>query len=106
MKEAEVGYYQAGDATTMGTGTGPGGIHNVVSPNVTYITPARQKQIDAGKGYDQAGPRRRINPGNVRALRRSMRRLHAFEKLARRVITFTKPHAGRKFKLGGNRKRR
>lgn len=33
---------------------------------------------------------RRINVGNVRALRRSMRRVEGFAKLARQTITFTK----------------
>ncbi len=31
---------------------------------------------------------RRMNPGNVRALRRSMRRVQSFAKLARKTITF------------------
>lgn len=32
---------------------------------------------------------RRMNPGNVRALRRSMRRVNSFAKLARQTISFT-----------------
>jgi len=34
---------------------------------------------------------RRMNPCNVRALRRAIRRAHGFEKIARRVMHFTSP---------------
>lgn len=34
---------------------------------------------------------RRMNPANGRALRRALRRAHAFERLARRVIGFSSP---------------
>jgi len=37
--------------------------------------------------------RRRINPGNARALRRALHRVQAFGKLARKVIHFTHPVA-------------
>lgn len=53
----------------------------------------------AGRRY------RRMNPGNFRALKRSMRRMKAFERAARQVFHFThrqKGHSGFKF----HRKRR
>ena len=39
---------------------------------------------------------RRMNPGNVRALRKSMRRATAFARVARRVMTFTLHHKVKK----------
>jgi len=50
---------------------------------------------------------RRMNPGNFKALRRSMRRLTAFEHAARKVIHFThpKPTARVKFRFKRRRKR-
>jgi hypothetical protein len=52
--------------------------------------------------------RRRMNPGNFKALRRSMRRLTAFERAARHVVHFThpKPTARVKFKFGRRRRKR
>lgn len=41
-------------------------------------------------GDDDKPRRRRINPGNVRALRRAMSRVSSFAKLAKKTITFTK----------------
>ncbi len=38
---------------------------------------------------------RRLNPYNPRALRRAVRRAHAFARMARRVISFTSPRAPR-----------
>lgn len=40
---------------------------------------------------DEPGPRtyRRMNPGNTRALRRAMRRVQSFAKLARSTVAFT-----------------
>lgn len=45
----------------------------------------------ASRGAAGMGGRRyrRMNPGNVRALRRSMRRVNSFAKLARQTISFT-----------------
>jgi len=42
----------------------------------------------SGKGYCVRN--RRMNVGNARALRRGMRRVQGFEKLARRTISFTR----------------
>jgi len=35
---------------------------------------------------------RRMNPCNVRALRRAIRRAHGFERIAKKVLRFTSPH--------------
>jgi hypothetical protein len=43
----------------------------------------------AGRGGGGARSYRRMNVGNVRALRRSMRRVEGFAKLARQTISFT-----------------
>lgn len=52
---------------------------------------------------DEGGRRyRRMNPTNVRALRRAIRRAKAFEHLARSVVNL---HVGKKFKMH-RRKRR
>ena len=106
-KEDEMGYYSAGDV-----GAGPSAALSKPSysatPDVTYITPARQRQLDKG-GPNAAYaplPRRRINPANVRALRRAMSRLGQFERLARRVIHFTKPKHGTKWRIGAKRRRK
>lgn len=46
--------------------------------------------IGRGGGARAGGGSRRMNVGNVRALRRSMRRVEGFAKLARSTISFTK----------------
>lgn len=49
---------------------------------------------------------RRMNVGNARALKRALRRASGFARLARRVMSFTHPRAGRghfKFKKRGKR---
>jgi hypothetical protein len=52
------------------------------------------------------GGHRRMNPGNFRALRRSMRRLTAFEHAARKVYAFKHPRPGRShFKFPKKRRR-
>ncbi|HXI65713.1 MAG TPA: hypothetical protein VNH14_14535 [Gemmatimonadales bacterium] len=38
---------------------------------------------------------RRMNVGNARALKRALRRAHGFAKLAKRVMSFTHPRAGK-----------
>jgi hypothetical protein len=92
-KGTDMGYYRAGDSSSYGImmsdqNPAPSG------GDVTYITAARQKQLDKGGGY--AAPRHRMNVGNVRALRRSMRRVTGFAHLARKVMTFTTHHKLRK----------
>jgi hypothetical protein len=54
----------------------------------------------------KAGGHRHMNPGNFKALRRSLRRLKAFEHAAKRVYSFTHRAAGRaKFKFPKRRRR-
>jgi hypothetical protein len=49
---------------------------------------------------------RRMNVGNARALKRALRRAGGFARLARRVMSFTHPRAGRgRFKVGSRKKR-
>lgn len=49
------------------------------------------------------GKTRRINPLNIKALRRAMRRAKGFEKQARRVGSFFNP--GKSFRLKGRKRR-
>lgn len=46
----------------------------------------------AAAGFTGRRRYRRMNPLNPRALRRSMRRVHAFAKFARHTMTFTQHH--------------
>lgn len=49
---------------------------------------------------------RRMNVGNARALKRALRRAGGFARLARRVMSFTHPKAGRgRFKVGKRARR-
>jgi len=68
---------------------------------------AIKKHIRRMLGAGGGGMHHRMNPGNFKALRRSMRRLAAFERAARHVIKFThpRPHARVKFKFPKRRKR-
>jgi hypothetical protein len=99
-KEAEMGYYSAGGgvlksdanaagwtAPTFGGGSGGG-----------TVVPLRDTAADPGGGEDRKRPR--MNPTNIRALRRSMRRVTSFARIAKRVMTFTHSH-----KMKGRRKR-
>lgn len=51
-----------------------------------------------------SGRRRRINPLNIKALRRAMRRAKGFEKQARRVGSFFNP--GKTYRLKGRKRRK
>lgn len=82
-----MGYYSAGGAVQM------------VPSHRTEAPPASSAVTDSGR------KRPSMDPLNVRAARRAMRRLQSFERITRRVISFTRPHAGRKFKFG-KRKRK
>ena len=57
----------------------------------------------AGAGGDGFFRRRRMNPLNPRALARSIRRVKAFSKFAKRVGSYTDP--GRSYKLKGFRRK-
>lgn len=55
-----------------------------------------------GAGVGMVGGRRRsMNAGNVKALRRSMRRVEAFATLAKKTIAFTKATRMKSTKKGG-----
>jgi hypothetical protein len=87
---ADMGYYSAGGAAWSPPSFGgsastsdPMGLYGGTKANAS-------PPVDAGSG---GGRRRaRMNPTNVRALRRSMRRVVGFAKIARRVMTFTHAH--------------
>lgn len=46
----------------------------------------------AAAGLPGMRRRRRMNPCNVHALRRAIRRAHGFERIAKKVLRFTSPH--------------
>lgn len=64
-----------------------------------------QRLIPGGKsGYELAmRKRRRLNPLNIKALRRAVRRAKGFERQARRVGSFFNP--GKTFRLKGRRRK-
>lgn len=81
--------------------TGP----DIPVQNVPGIRGMVQRAIPGGAtGYMIPGgkKRRRLNPLNIRALRRAMRRAKGFEKQARRVGSFFSP--GKTFRLKGRRR--
>lgn len=85
-----MGYYSAGDAAqAMMMSTGRSHAPMTLATSPSNSTPPS----DSGRSY------RRTNPGNVRALRRAMRRMQSFEKLARSVMSFTHRKSGAKFKF-------
>jgi len=93
-----MGYYQAGDATgwhapmlvPQDSGTGGAG------GNLTIVTPALAAWRAKHPGHSFPGGGvsgyRRMNVGNVKALRRSMRRVTGFAHLAKKVMSFTSKH--------------
>lgn len=88
-----MGYYQAGGTIAMLPS------HTTSSPSSSSSGPSSHEAVGGRK-------RPSMNAMNVRAARRAMRRLSSFERIARRVIHFTKPSAGRRFKFGKKRGRR
>ncbi len=87
--EEDMGYYRAGGSPASETDVALG-------PDSGGSTTGHV--LGEGRHY------KRMNPANIHALRRSMRRLQAFGKLAKRYYTFTRPHAGGHLKM--HRKRR
>jgi hypothetical protein len=49
------------------------------------------------RGRSGGGGHRRMNPCNVKALRRAIRRAHGFERIAKKVMRFSSPHKHKKF---------
>lgn len=60
--------------------------------------------LPGGESGYMVARRRRINPLNIKALRRAMRRAKGFEKQARRVGSFFNP--GKSFRLKGRGRRK
>ena len=67
---------------------GPAGFARYTGPMVTTMAPGGRAPMLGPGGMPRK--RRRMNPGNVRALRRAMRRQDAFVKLARRALKGSK----------------
>lgn len=80
--------------------TMPGGGMIVPAPGLVGFG---QRILPGGATGYEFRRRRRINPLNIKALRRAMRRAKGFERQARRVGSFFNP--GKTFRLKGRRKR-
>lgn len=89
-----VGGAIAGSAAAAGAAT-------LGSPRVRKMLRQKLGRLISGRSSG-----RRMNPGNFHALRRSMRRLAAFERAAKKVYHFTHPKAGHsKFRFPRRKKR-
>jgi hypothetical protein len=98
------------------TGGPAGAIRGVVSSAAESLRPAPVRMISGASSSSAAaylpgfggepglGRRRRMNPLNIRALRRAMRRAKGFEKQARRVGSFF--HPGKTYRLKGRGRRK
>jgi hypothetical protein len=92
-----VGYYSAGDGGSFGVLMSDQ--NQTALDSKTYVTPALARWRSQHPGEDLPPPaHRRMNIGNVRALRRSMRRVTGFAHLAKRVMSFTTHNKLRKRK--------
>jgi hypothetical protein len=80
---AEIGAAVKAALPGVGAAVGAG----VLSGGAAAITQDMMR-AGASAGFRRSG--RRMNPGNVKALRRSMRRVQSFAKLAKSTITFTR----------------
>ncbi len=80
-----MGYYMAGDAEQERMEREGRARHAAGRPTLVkdHATPPHDEP-EGERRY------RRMNVGNIRALRRSMRRVQAFAKLAHKTISFTK----------------
>lgn len=92
-------------AQRMGSMPGVGAVKGIASKAISKVpggakgaavaAAAAAAGLTVGEYLAQTGQRRsyrRMNPGNVRALRRSMRRVQSFAKLARSTMSFVKTH--------------
>jgi len=91
-------------AATVARGIFPGATSAIAQGRAAFggMRAAGARRIARGTGRR----RRRMNPGNFRALGRALRRLHSFEKRARRVIRITHPHARGRVTFRRPRKRK
>lgn len=98
----------------MGRPAGGGGMniipsHGVPEPGITGVVHRAVSGGSSGLGYYNKrgefveGRRPRMNPLNVRALSRAMRRAKGFEKHAKRVGSYFSP--GKTYRLKGRRKK-
>jgi hypothetical protein len=88
----EMGYYRAGDEWSPPSWPGSSSSSDPMSlytPGAT--TPARSDWKDPG-GDPFHRKRPRMHVTNTKALRRAMRRVTGFAKVARKVMTFTSHH--------------
>jgi len=83
----------------VGGGFIPGGMV-VPTPGLIGVG---QRLLPGGATGFEVVRRRRLNPLNLKALRRAMRRAKGFERQARRVGSFFSP--GKTYRLKGRRKR-
>ena len=91
-EETVMGYYRAGDATSGGWQA-----PMLLPPPSTPSAAATGSASPTGFLAPDR-PHHRMNVGNVKALRRSMRRVQGFARLARKVMTFTSHHKMKKHK--------
>jgi hypothetical protein len=83
-----MGYYRAGDVgNPAGLQRGGSSGYNP-TPSLKAVASGAAPDVGTSSGRSY----RRMNPGNVKALRRSMRRVKSFAKLARSVMTFAAHH--------------
>lgn len=101
--------------SVAGSIPGVGGVVNALlpsAPRIQGIAPGRivpvpgfggavSRALPGGESGFMTAPRRRINPLNIKALRRAMRRAKGFERQARRVGSFFSP--GKSYRLKGRR---
>jgi hypothetical protein len=113
-----IGKFIGGVARTVIGATPLGGVVNALVPSfnrpqiahiqqpivpVPGLTGFGQRLIPGGASGYMVARRRRLNPLNIKALRRAMRRAKGFEKQARRVGTYFNP--GKAYKLKGRKRR-
>lgn len=93
-----------------GIGRGAGAAFSQLAEHFTGLDPGAIAA--AASGHPGAmrgmgfGHRRRMRPTNVKALRRAIRRVDAFGRIAKKVISFTHPRAARGHMVFRRRKRK
>jgi len=106
------GFLSKGSTAAASAGAAAGAL---IASRVKQQAPPGQKPVPGLKGtLERLLPggktgyykRRRMNPTNVRALRRAIRRAKSFEKLARQVIHFSGGRTCGKAKFSFKRKRK
>lgn len=102
-KEGDMGYYRAGGVlmSAQNSAGWQAPAFGGASGSQLVLRPPELAAAGPGAAAEDAPYRRpRMNPTNIRALRRSMRRVTSFARIARGVMQFTKTH-----KMKGRRKR-